>query len=61
MTQIEKMFSHEGKTTKLIGKARAKIYEELYNYISDKQTNNEIKLLTQQINQKITNQKFGYL
>ena len=42
MTQIEKMFSHEGKTTKLIGKTRSKIYEELYNYISDKQNNNEL-------------------
>ena len=42
MTQIEKMFSYEGKTTKLIGKTRSKIYEELYNYISDKQNNNEL-------------------
>ena len=42
MTQIEKMFSYEGKTTQLIGKTRSKIYEELYNYISDKQNNNEL-------------------
>ena len=42
MTQIEKMFSYEGKTTKLIGKTRSKIYEELYNYISEKQNNNEL-------------------
>ena len=42
MTQIEKMFSHEGKTTKLIGKTRSKIYEELYTYITDKQNKNEL-------------------
>ena len=42
MTQIEKMFSYEGKTTKLIGKTRSKIYEELYTYITDKQNKNEL-------------------
>jgi len=42
MTQIKKMFAYEGKTTKLIGATRTKIYEELYNYISEKQTNKEV-------------------
>ena len=42
MTQIEKMFAHDGKTTKRIGPTRAKIYKELYQYISEKQKNNEL-------------------
>ena len=42
MTQIKKMFAYEGKTTKLIGATRTKIYEELYNYISEKQTNKDL-------------------
>ena len=42
MTQIEKMFAHEGKTTKRIGQTRSKIYKELYQYISDKQESKEL-------------------
>jgi len=42
MTQIEKMFAHDGKTTKRIGPTRAKIYKELYQYISEKQENKEL-------------------
>ena len=44
MTQIKKMFAYEGKTTKLIGATRTKIYEELYNYISEKQTSSKTPL-----------------
>jgi len=36
------MFKHEGKTVKIIGKARIKTYKELYNYIEDLQQNKEI-------------------
>ena len=42
MTQIEKMFAHQGKTTKRIGQTRAKIYKELYQYISEKQDSKEL-------------------
>ena len=42
MTQIEQMFAHDGKTTKRIGPTRAKIYKELYQYISEKQGNKEL-------------------
>jgi ribonucleoside-diphosphate reductase alpha chain len=39
MKQIKKMFSHEGKTTKVVGASRIKAYRELYKHISDKQGN----------------------
>ena len=39
MNQIEKMFSHEGKTTKVVGTSRIKAYKELYRNISEKQGN----------------------
>ena len=39
MNQIEKMFVHKGKSSKLIGEAKSKIYKEIYNYISEKQKN----------------------
>ena len=39
---ISNMFDHEGKTVKIIGKARIKTYKELYNYIEDLQQNKEI-------------------
>ena len=42
MNQIEKMFTHKGKSSKLIGDAKSKLYEEIYNYISDKQQNNDL-------------------
>ena len=37
MNQIEKMFTHQGKSSKLIGDNRTKIYHEVYNHISEKQ------------------------
>ena len=42
MTQIEKMFAHQGKTTKLIGKTRTKIYNDLFTYISEKIDSKEL-------------------
>jgi len=42
MNQIKKMFSHEGKSSKLIGATRKKIYKEIYDYISTKQDNKEL-------------------
>ncbi len=42
MNQIEKMFAHKGKSSKKIGANRTKIYQELYNYISNKQKNKEL-------------------
>ena len=42
MTEYQKMFQYEGKTTKLIGPTRAKIYHEMYTHLSDKQNQNEL-------------------
>ena len=42
MNEIKKMFAYEGKTTKLIGATRTKTYQELFNYITDKQTSKEL-------------------
>lgn len=42
MNDIKKMFSHKGKSSKLIGNLRSKVYEELYDYISEKQKNKEL-------------------
>ena len=42
MNQIEKMFAHKGKSSKLIGATRTKVYKEIYDYISDKQQNKEL-------------------
>jgi len=42
MNDIKKMFAHKGKSSKLIGSLRSKVYEELYNHISDKQQNKEL-------------------
>jgi len=42
MTEYQKMFQYDGKTTKLIGPARAKIYNEMYDHISEKQGGNEL-------------------
>ena len=39
---INNMFEHDGKTVKVIGKARIKTYKELYNYIEDLQQNKEL-------------------
>ena len=37
MSKIKTMFAHQGKTTKVIGKNRTKIYNEIYDYISNLQ------------------------
>ena len=39
MNQYKKMFEHKGKAAKLIGNTRTKIYNETYQYISEKQKN----------------------
>ena len=31
MTEYQKMFQYDGKTTKLIGQTRTKIYHEMYS------------------------------
>ena len=42
MSKIKKMFAHEGKTTKVIGKNRTKIYNEIYDYISNLQDSGDL-------------------
>ena len=42
MSKIEQMFDFQGKTAKLIGSNRTQIYKEIYNYLSEKQKNNEL-------------------
>ena len=42
MTEYQKMFQYDGKTTKLIGQTRAKIYYEMYDHISEKQENSNL-------------------
>ena len=42
MNQIEKMFAHKGKSSKLIGATRTKIYKEIYDHISTQQQNKEL-------------------
>ena len=42
MNKMEKMFAHDGKSSKIIGDTRTKIYKELYEYISTKQDNQEL-------------------
>ena len=42
MNQIEKMFTHQGKSSKLIGDNRTKIYHEVYNHLSEKQKVKEL-------------------
>ena len=42
MSNYEKMFSYNGKTSKLIGPLRTKIYNEIYQYVSEKQKNNKL-------------------
>ena len=39
MSSIENMFKYQGKTTKVIGSARTKVYKELYDHISSLQGN----------------------
>ena len=43
MSELQKMFDYQGKTTKVIGTNRAKAYQEIYNYISDLQESKTIK------------------
>ena len=43
MNQIEKMFSHKGKSSKLIGDNRSKIYHEVYNHLTEKQKSKELQ------------------
>ena len=42
MSKIEQMFDYEGKTKKVIGDTKAQAYEEIYQYISDKQKNQDL-------------------
>ena len=39
MSSIENMFKYQGKTTKVIGSARTKMYKELYDHICSLQGN----------------------
>ena len=39
MIDIENMFKYQGKTTKVIGSSRTKIYKEMYDHISSLQGN----------------------
>ena len=41
MIEYQKMFKYDGKTTKLIGPTRAKVYQEMYTHLSEKQNSNE--------------------
>ena len=43
MNQIEQMFSHKGKSSKLIGDNRSKIYHEVYNHLTEKQKSKELQ------------------
>ena len=42
MNHIEKMFAHKGKSSKLIGDTKSKVYKEIYKYVSEKQSNKEL-------------------
>ena len=42
MSQYQNMFNFEGKTTKLIGRARTKVYNETYNYLTEKQNSKNL-------------------
>mgnify|MGYP001276383745 CR=1 FL=1 len=43
MNHIEKMFAHKGKSSKLIGDTKSKVYKEIYNYLSELQKSAKIK------------------
>ena len=43
MSNVKKMFAHLGKTTKVIGKNRTRIYNEIYDYISELQDSGDLK------------------
>ena len=45
------MFNYEGKTTKVIGKNRTKIYNEIYDYISNMQDTGELPIHTNYLNE----------
>ena len=42
MSDISSMFEYKGKTTKLIGEPRTQAYQEVYNYLSQLQQNNDL-------------------
>ena len=42
MNQYKEMFNHKGKAAKFIGNSRTKVYNETYQYISEKQKNKEL-------------------
>ena len=42
MNHIEKMFAHKGKSSKLIGDTKSKVYKEIYKYVSEKQSKKEL-------------------
>ena len=44
MSKIEQMFDFKGKTTKLIGDSRTQAYREVYNHLSEKQSNGELSV-----------------
>mgnify|MGYP005663376613 CR=1 FL=1 len=39
---FQEMFDHRGKTTRIIGELRIKIYHELYNHITQLQENGQM-------------------
>ena len=41
-TAVENMFTHDGKTVKIIGKTRNKTYQDLYMQLSQLQKEKEI-------------------
>ena len=43
MKNFPLMFSHDGKTNKIIGKKRIITYKKLYDYIGTLQENNTVK------------------
>ena len=43
-TAVENMFTHDGKTVKIIGKARIKTYHGLYMQLSQLQKEKEISI-----------------
>ena len=44
MSKIEQMFDFKGKTAKIIGSKRTKVYHELFNNITEKQNNKELPI-----------------
>ena len=42
MSKIEQMFDFKGKTAKIIGSMRTKVYHEHFNHKTEKQNNKEL-------------------